>query len=140
MNKSFLFLAVFSLAIFSACSDDKGPCDDGPSKDCLAGRWKLTEVIDGNTSLSTRTGNLIVTGGFYDFNGGELDYTLEGDILSIEGNTITIRNYDSGETLSGTITLSGENAFTIKSATSKALFSFFSTPRVANPTEKFIRN
>jgi hypothetical protein len=146
MNRSFLFLAVFSLAFFTACSDDAGPCDDGPSKSCLAGKWRLDGVFDGNNTSSkvdSETGNLdIESNGLYVLKGGVFYKEIpqiEGRILSIEGTTIKVDCQATGETLSGTITLSGDNTMNIKSDTDKALFSLYSSPHVKNPIERFNR-
>jgi hypothetical protein len=143
MNKFFLFLAVFFLAFFTACSDDKGPCDDGPSAGCIAGEWNLEKVIraDG-IDASTRRGILKLTiengVGFYDFTGGEYgeNFIVSGTWV-VDGTTLTATT-DDKESLPGTITLIGD-VMSIKSTTGKAVFSLFKDDYVPTPTEKFTR-
>jgi hypothetical protein len=150
MNKFFLFLAVFSLAIFTACSDDKGPCDDGPSVGCLVGTWRLDGITNGvsgnNASSETGTLKLMSEGGveYYEFDGGASlpkPFSTTGTWGIVDGKIITITNDDViGEaTLSGTITINGDNAMNIRSATNRAIISLYGEEGLQNPIEKFTR-
>jgi hypothetical protein len=147
MNRFFLFLAVFSLAFFTACSDDKGPCDDGPSVGCLVGTWRLDGITDGvngnNASSETGTLKLMSKGGVehYEFDGGASlpqPFFTTG-LWKIDGKNITIENDDTGETLSGTITINGDNAMNIRSATNRAIISLYGEGSLKSPIEKFTR-
>jgi hypothetical protein len=146
MNRNFLFLAVFSLAFFTACSDDKGPCDDGPSVGCLVGTWGLEGITDGangsNASRAKGTLRLKSEGGVvsYEFEGGEFRFPPGGlgGYWSVEGKTLIIVT-DDGETLSGTINLNGDNSMNIKSLSDKAIISLYGEGSLKNPVEKFSR-
>jgi hypothetical protein len=144
MNKFLLFLAVFSLVFFAACSDDKkDPCDDGPTKDCLVGEWKLEEVLYASgAQYSNKIGTLKLeskpSGEFYEFTGGEADHPFVGGLWSVDGKTLAI-TVDGEETVYADIALSGSNTMKIKSKTKRAVISWFLDNILDTPTERFTR-
>ena len=151
MNRFFLFLAIFFLAFFAACSDDKGPCDDGPSKECLIGNWSLKKVLrtDGGP-VSTKEGFLEFKSTknpkdpkakyeeSYEFKGGENSLEFVGGTWSVSGKTLTIKT-DDGETLNAEIVLNGADIMSLKSTSNKAVISLLQDGSAPTPIEEFTR-
>jgi hypothetical protein len=139
----------------SVPSSSSNPYADGPSVECLVGEWRLEEVArtDGSKA-SEKKGKLmlksepfdVIEGGkrktgrveYYEFEGGEEDIGVSGR-WSVEGATITIITDATGESLSGTITLNGNDIMNVKSNTGKSVFSLLQDGSAPTPTERFTR-
>jgi len=155
MNKfslSFAFFALGFAAFLSACSDDKSSspaelCKNGPSNECLVGKWSFVGIVEDD--YTSCRGTLDIGENRYDFIGSWDNYEMNGKgnwflEETEEGTEININcdvgDCDDGTQRGGIVTISEDGrTMTIRNHSRKAAISWYENGQISHPTEKFTR-